>query len=114
MNEFKPRAFQKEVFDEIVKTPRKTLLQLPRVKRYVGVDIGQKGGDKTVIAQFKKTPKGITAIYFDEYADMPDYRWYRNPIKWWKWRRLWKRIERQAKKAKKAKKGKPWTNSIPF
>ena len=40
-------------------------------------------------------------IYFDEAANLPNYKWYRNPIQWWKWRRLMKYLERQIEKGKK-------------
>lgn len=87
------RPYQKAVFDEI----QKKGLPLPSMRfgRHpyaIGIDMGQKGGDKTVIAHAIRGRKGITKIWFDEYADMPNYKWYRNPIKWWKWRRLWKKI----------------------
>lgn len=99
MKEFEPRVFQKEVFDKIVSTPRKTLLQLPRSRpTYIGVDMAQAGGDKTVIAQATVDKKGKMLIYFDEYADLPNYKWYRNPIKWLKWRRLMKKLEKQMEK----------------
>lgn len=77
-------------------------------KIHIGVDLAVKGGDKSVIAIAKTNKKGITAIYFDEYAQMPNYKWYRNPIKLWKWNRLWKNV------AKQMKKGKGWMSSIPF
>lgn len=36
-------------------------------------------------------------IYFDEAADMPMYKWYRNPIEWWRWRRLFRTIRKSNK-----------------
>ena len=97
---FQPRPFQKEVFDKIVSTPRNTLLQLPsrsRGRYSVGVDMGQPGGDHTVISHVKMNGKGqIVKVWFDEYGTLPDYKWYRNPIKWWKWRKLMKKLTRQS------------------
>ncbi len=102
---FEPRPFQKEVFEKLISTPRKTLLQLPPYRTYYGVDMAEKGGDRTVISQAKINGKGqIVQIVFDEFSTMPDYKWYRNPIKWWKWRTLWKRIEKQNKKFNRRKK----------
>ena len=99
MKEFEPRLFQKEVFDKIASTPRQTLLQLPRHRpTYIGVDMAQAGGDKTVIAQATVDKKGKMYIFYDEYSEMPNYKWYRNPIKWWKWRTLMKRLEKQMEK----------------
>lgn len=108
-DEFKPKPYQEAVFKNI-KVDKKGVLRPARRGRpsYIGVDLAEKGGDKTVIARLRKTPKGVTSIYFDEYAEMPDYEWWRNPIKWYKWRRLWKRIEKQMKR------GKGWKNSVPF
>lgn len=47
-------------------------------------------------------------IYYDETATLPDYKWYRNPIKWWQWRRLMKYIDRQMEKG--IKEGTIWTS----
>jgi hypothetical protein len=81
---------------------------LPRPNYFYGIDLGIKEGDKTVIATAKTNGAGITHIVFDEYANFPDYKWYRNPIKWWNWRRSWKIIEKDIAKGKKD--GKIWTN----
>lgn len=67
-------------------------------KTYIGIDFGEKTGDKTVVAHAKLGKNGIVGIYYDEYSEMPNYKWYRNPIKWYKWRRMWKIIERTSKK----------------
>lgn len=32
------------------------------------------------------------AIYMDEANYMPSYKWWRQPIKWWRYRRLYKKI----------------------
>ena len=105
MKEFEPRPFQKEVMDKIAKSGA----PLPRYffprRTYYGVDMAEVGGDRTVITQATMNGKGqITRIIFDEFSTMPDYKWYRNPIKWWKWRALWKRIEKQNKKFSRRKK----------
>lgn len=67
----------------------------------IGIDLGEEGGDKTVIVHAKMNGHGITKVWFDESANLPDYKWYRNPIKWWQWRKLNKLIERQMKRIKK-------------
>lgn len=38
----------------------------------------------------ERLAKGV--FYFDEYSTIPNYKWYRNPIKWWGWHRLWKKV----------------------
>lgn len=99
--DFEPRLFQKEIMDKVFEAPRKTLIQLPRPRvTYIGVDMAEVSGDKTVIAQAMRGKNGITHIYFDEYADLPNYKWYRNPIKWLKWRRLMKKLEKQIERYK--------------
>jgi hypothetical protein len=95
MKDFEPRPFQKEMFEKMTKVPKETLLQLPPRRSYYGVDFGDKDGDTTVIAQAKMNGAGITEIIFDEYANLPDYKWYRNPLKWWKWRRFWRLIAKR-------------------
>lgn len=110
MKDFEPKPFQNE-FYRLVKEAKVPPVLFPpyRNRTVYGVDMAQKGGDKSVITRAKINGKGqITSIIFDEYSTMPDYKWYRNPIKWWQWRRMWKRIAKQMK----GKKG--WTNSIPF
>lgn len=104
------RPYQHEVFKQIKKSgaplPR---YFFPRARqmgtRFVGIDVGQKDGDKSVVVQGVPNKKGgFDIIMIDEYQTMPDYKWYRNPIKWWKWRTLWKRIEKQSKKLNRRKK----------
>ena len=93
-DKFEPREFQKNVFYEMAKDPNRVNMLRPRRFQY-GIDVGSQGGDKTVITRAKINGKGqITQIVFDEFADYPDYKWYRNPIKWYKWRRLWKMVEK--------------------
>lgn len=105
-DEFQPRPFQKEVLEAMAKNPKKELLRPRRPYRtYYGVDMAQEGGDRTVITQAKMNGRGqIIQVIFDEFSTMPDYKWYRNPIKWWKWRTLWKRIEKQQTKFNRRKK----------
>ncbi len=69
---------------------------VPKNEGYlIGADFGQKDGDHSVISRAKLNGKGeIVKIIFDEFAEMPDWKWYRNPIKWYKWRKLWKSVER--------------------
>jgi hypothetical protein len=102
LRDFEPRPYQKEMLEHAKKgnffhdTYR--LRQLTN-QRAIGIDYGEKDGDKTVIATAKMNGHGITEIWFDEYANFPDYKWYRNPIKWWKWRRVLKGISRKRFKA---------------
>jgi hypothetical protein len=97
MKDFEPRPFQQGVFKELTK---KQLREMPfppmRGRMYYGVDLSRENGDKSVIFGAKMDNKGrIVAMHIDEYTNMPDYKWYRNPIKWWKWRRLIKGITRK-------------------
>lgn len=87
------RPYQKAVFNEIQKKgyPLPSM-RFGRHPYSVGIDLSEPGGDKSVIAYAQHGKNGIVKIWFDEYADFPNYKWYRNPIKWWKFRRLWKKI----------------------
>lgn len=95
MKQFEPKPYQKNVFAELAKNPD-AVNELTRPRRYhYGVDIGKPGGDRSVITRAKLNGKGeITQIVFDEFADLPDWKWWRNPIKWYKWRNLWKTVKR--------------------
>lgn len=95
---FEPHPFQKEVLEHIEK--KGTIPPLVwRRPRFVGVDVGQKDGDKSVIVQGVPDGKGgFSVISIDEYGTFPDYKWYRNPIKWFKFRKLMKLIERNYKR----------------
>ena len=97
MNGFEPKPFQKELIDHLAK---KEITK--RRNRFIyGVDMAEKGGDRSVITRAKINGKGeITQIVFDEYADMPIHKWWRNPIKWWKWRKLWKQIDKSYERAR--------------
>lgn len=98
VTDLEPRPFQKEMFEKMVKVPKDTLLQLPpRPNYFYGIDYS-KGTDTTVVARAKMNGAGITSIVFDECAGWPDYKWYRNPIKWWQWRRILKIVEKQTEK----------------
>lgn len=109
MKEFEPRPYQKEVVEHLAKKP--LVLDTFRLRQLTGslvygVDLAQESGDKNTIVYGKPDGKGgFKVLYIDEYSEMPDYKWYRNPIKWWKWHRMWKTIEKQAWKTK------VWTNS---
>ena len=99
MKDFEPSVFQKETFDRIKAEQKVPPLIWPRRgTTYVGVDMAEAGVDKTVIAQSQIGKDGKVYIFYDEYADWPNYKWYRNPIKWWKWQRLMKRLEKQMEK----------------
>lgn len=78
-------------------------------KHVVGIDLAEKGGDHTSIAVARKI-QGYKAEVFiiDEAGTFPDFKWYRNPIKWWKWERMSRSLKKQLKKWKKE--GKAWTS----
>lgn len=102
---FKPNALQEQVFKELFLN-RKTGSQLPQIARhpgkrtFYGYDVAERGGDKTVVTRAKVNSRGqITMVVFDEYMTIPTFKWYRNPIQWWKWRKIMKGITRQAFKA---------------
>lgn len=96
MKDFEPRVFQREVIERItVKELREIQIPRPRGKMTYGIDLAEKDGDMNVIATMQTDEKGgITRVWFDEYATLPDYKWYRNPIKWWKWRKMMKTIQK--------------------
>lgn len=96
---FKPRPYQKKVIDKMLDNYRADqTVQLITGRngrtRYIGVDMAEKGGDHSVITHAKINGSGkITKIWFDEYADWPTYKWWRNPIKKWKLNRLMRKIK---------------------
>jgi len=98
------RPYQHEVFKHIQESDKPfPQYFFPRARqmgtRFVGIDVGQKDGDKSVIVQGVPDGKGgFSIIAIDEYADFPDYKWYRNPIKWFKFRKVMKIIERNYKR----------------
>lgn len=87
------RPYQKAVFDKIYKKdiPLPSM-RFSRQPYQTGIDIGNKDGDKTIISTAYKGHNGKLFIYFDEFSEMPNPRWYRNPIQWYKWHKLWKKI----------------------
>lgn len=91
MKEFEPRPYQKAVFEHVKKGNIPPFIW-GRRPYSIGVDIAEKAGDHSVISRAYKGHNGKVFMVFDEYANMPDYRWYRHPIKLWRHRRLWKRI----------------------
>lgn len=99
LGNFEPRPFQKEVLDKITKSGA----PLPSLhwgrQRFVGVDLGQKDGDKSVMVHGVPDGKGgFSIIAIDEFADFPSYKWWRNPIKWWELRKIMKIVERNMKR----------------
>lgn len=94
MKEFEPHPYQKVVFDKVMADKKFPPLMFGHRSYSVGVDIGQPGGDHTVVSVARLNNHGkIDMIFFDEYDDLPSYRWYAHPIKWWKLRRLWRKID---------------------
>lgn len=99
-DEFEPRLFQKEVIEKAYAARNKNpFYELARPRRFhYGIDMGRPGDDKTVITRAQINGKGqITGLIFDEFDTFPKWKWYRNPIKWWKWRKLWQKIEKSYK-----------------
>lgn len=67
------------------------------MKEFVGIDMGEPGGDHgTMVRGIPDGKGGFTVIAIDEWSTMPDYKWWRNPIQWYKWRRLWKIVEKNS------------------
>lgn len=95
MKDFKPNPYQKEVFDRIkneVKIPP-LVWRGPGTWRVMGVDLSEPGGDHTAITYAKMNRRGeIVKVWIDEYATWPVYKWWRNPIKWFRLRKLFKNI----------------------
>lgn len=74
-----------------------------------GVDLAKKQGDRSVVVHGKPDGKGdFKIVAIDEFSNLPDYKWYRNPIKWWQWRRLMRHIGKSLAKGKKD--GTIWTS----
>lgn len=72
-----------------------TTLQWSNGKRYYGIDLAsEKFPDQGAITVSKINDQGqIVSMYIDEYSRIPVYKWYKNPIKWWEWRRLMRSIK---------------------
>lgn len=89
MKDFEPRLFQKEMFEKVKDAKFPLALLRPRGRMYYGIDVGQKNDDKTVIVRgIPNKEGGFSVISIDEFATYPNYKWWRNPIKWWNWRQL--------------------------
>lgn len=73
------------------------LRQLVRPRgKYIGVDLATETGDHSAVVVAKKLRnKEIKVVYINEWGEWPSYKWYRNPIKWWKLRRVMKVVESQ-------------------
>lgn len=96
----KLRPYQERVFNDIHASTglvfdTHRLRQLTG-KRVIGVDLAQKGGDKTSVIQAIQGRKGEIFI-IDEYSTFPNWKWYRNPIKWWNWRQLTKKWKKNSR-----------------
>jgi len=95
--DFIPNPHQKELIDTIKKSKHPIVIERGRSTGhnpfYIGVDMGKKGGDKTAITVVKKRRGGHGDIIFmDEISNWPTYKWHRNPIQWYKWRKIQKGI----------------------
>ncbi len=90
------RPYQKELFDKIMDKKYKfqPITRFNKIPTYTGIDFGTADGDRTVLAHAKLGKNGITEIWFDEYSNWMKYKWYRNPIKWYKLRKVMKIVEK--------------------
>lgn len=96
MKDFKPRRYQQQLMNDITNLKSDAIRYgrpLAGTHRVMGVDLGEPGGDHTVITHAKMNGRGeIVKVWIDEYATWPVYKWYRNPIKWFRLRKLFKNI----------------------
>jgi hypothetical protein len=99
MKEFEPRPYQKEFLDNYRHDQPVQLITRRGRNVYYGVDMAKAGADKNVMAVAKRGNNGKIKVFYDEYSDWPNYKWYRHPFKWWQWRRLMKSLARKVKKA---------------
>lgn len=89
---FEPNVFQKEWLEKASEANFPYLLR-PR-GRFVSIDMGTKEGDKGVAVRgIRGKNGGFTIVSIDEWGTFPEYKWWKNPIKWWQWRRIMKVIE---------------------
>lgn len=110
--DIEPRIFQKEVIAAAALKKNNFALDTHRLrqltgKRVIGIDLAEKGGDHTSIVEAIQGKNGDIFI-IDEYSNFPNWKWYRNPIKWWKWRKMMKVMDKQIAKGKKD--GTIWTS----
>lgn len=97
-DDFQPRPFQKEILDKVMRENPPMPIMRPRGKYIIGVDPASPGGDKqmvSVMARRSGKTKSTTLIWVDEMSSFPVYKWYRNPIKWYKWKKLWKATKKE-------------------
>ena len=97
---FKPHIFQQEIFKKLMSENPPMPLIRPRGRYHIGVDPASPGGDKQVVSVMARRmgkTKQTTLIWVDEMSNFPVYKWWRNPIKWYKWKRLWKIIEKKVR-----------------
>jgi hypothetical protein len=96
---FKPRPYQQEALEGL---QTRELLYWPR-------RMGKRSGVMLVNGQPQfVNPEGFKAtgtkpqvqnILVDEIGYWPDYKWWRNPIKWYNWRKMMKALTRREYKA---------------
>lgn len=91
MKEFKLRPYQKEFLDNYKADQTVEIVRRRGRSTYIGIDMGKKGGDKTAITQLRN--KKFSTIIIDEVGTWPPYKWYWNPIKWFKFNRLMKSLK---------------------
>ena len=100
---FEPSVFQKEVFAAATLKKNGFVLDTYRLRQrmnrptYIGIDMAESGADKSIIAQASVDKEGKMFVVFDEYGDFFKYKWYRNPIKWWRMKSAWRKLLKSAK-----------------
>lgn len=81
---FKPRAYQEDLLDNCRAGQTVQLITGRDGRtRFVGVDMAGKNGSHA------------RQIFFDEYTDWLEYKWYKNPIKWFKLKRIMRQISKK-------------------
>lgn len=86
-------------FIEALKGVDVPVLQWPpyRSRYTIGVDLAEKNGDRSVVVTAKRHREGgVEELYINEWSGSLDFKWYRNPIKWWRCRRIAKIIGRSS------------------
>lgn len=92
-NNFKPRSYQKEFLDNYKANETSQLITGKDGRtRYIGVDMAKQGADKSVMAVAQTNRRGHTTVVYDEASNFFWPKWYRNPIQWWKFRQMMKKL----------------------
>lgn len=97
---FELRPYQNDIYKMVKEAKIPPVAWLPY--RYkIGVDPAAEDGDKSMVIHSEQYSDGVTQIWFDEASEWPSYKWYRNSIKWWQWRKMMKRLAKDVDELKK-------------